>query len=602
MDDEMTARQVLPRVGRILTSAEREQRQANETARTLPGEVRRSGFAISDRHLLTAWHCVREPLASHHSLWFRLRDETTQDRQYYYLPLRVTNYDERLDVAALAVDRARLGEVDLTASEARAVLAAAAIPVTAEIHVNDRVQVIGFPESASGADSDTNGGDIVATALPFGDVTGLKVFCSALAAVDPVKPRGLSGGPVLRIASDTNGDSYVAVGLIRSAPIGSLPRTASGGSLVASRVEDIATQLPEVAVLLPTHSRWSSMPNIPAATRGLNLHTLSASCSRALTDTVVEFNDPMLGTLTGWSHFLHESLNGTRPTAIGTAYGLKLTLIIDEKHGKLNRSALAETLWKLRRADGGWSARTQGRIGRAEVTALVLGALSSAGYDQNRIDEAGLTFEDSLSMDNDPVGMATTWVVSSAMRSLALTHPTSRRLPELRRMLLAGAIQDPDQGNLLCWSHHFSPKRNQILVPSVAHTAHAVVALARAAQVLGEDASSRSAVEQSIRWLASRPTLTNQAEQIRREVTDDHQESLIVHHFTAAWVAHAIMTVSPDYLTETDTLLEKSIQHVWNSQRDGIWEWEDLDRPIWMSYQGIRALRNYAFRSLAAAG
>src|SRR5262249_21378839 len=152
--------------------------------------------------------------------------------------------------------------------------------------------------------------------------------------------------------------------------------------------------------------------------------------------SVVEFNDPTLGPLTGWSHFRHESLSRTRPTAIATAYGLKLALTIDEKDGRLSRSALAETLWKLRREDGGWSARTQGPIGRPEVTALVLGALSSAGYDQDRLAEAGAGFEDSLSGENDPVGMVTTYVVSAAIRSLVLARPSSPRLPELRAILL----------------------------------------------------------------------------------------------------------------------------------------------------------------------
>ena len=47
-----------PRVGRILADEERTARMASEVAFAVPDEVLRSAFAISARHILTAWHCV----------------------------------------------------------------------------------------------------------------------------------------------------------------------------------------------------------------------------------------------------------------------------------------------------------------------------------------------------------------------------------------------------------------------------------------------------------------------------------------------------------------------------------------------------------------
>ena len=590
-----------PRVGRILTSEERAERMADEAARSIPGEVRRSGFAISDRHVLTAWHCVREPLNGNLPLWFRLRDVESGDRRYLYMPLRVTNYDERFDVAALALDTARLREADLTGTEAVALLGSATIPLSSGVEVHDRTLVMGFPESASGADSDTNSGEVVETTLPLGDAIGLKLFCSALAAVDPVRPRGLSGGPVLRIAPGPAGRSCSAVGLIRAAPTGSVQGTAAGGGLIASRIEDVARSLPEVAMALPLEAGLATAQGAEAVWRGPSVLALFAACHKVLRDTVVEFDDPGLGRLTGWSHFLHESFSHARPTAIGTAYGLKLVLSIDEKSGVLDRSALAETLWKLRKEDGGWAARTQSGVGRPEVTALALGALSSAGYNPDRLAEAGTVFEESLSAENDAVAMASTYVVSTVIRGLVLARPTSPLLPELRTSLLAGSIQDADRGNLLCWSDRFLPKRDQVLAPSVAHTAHAVVALARASQVLGEDAPSRSALDQAIRWLVSRSALDNQAEHIRRVITQDHWEVLTIRHFTAAWVARAILATSAVNVPEAGPLLEEAVRRVLLAQREGIWEWDDHDRPIWMTYQGARVLRDYALRTWVPA-
>lgn len=582
------------RVGRILTGDERLQRMADEAARTIPGEFRRSAFAISDQHLLTAWHCVRDLLATNEPLWFRLRDEESHDRRYFYVPLRVTNYDVQLDVAALAVDTTRLGDAGLTSQEAAAILAAAAVPLSSDVNVHERIQVIGFPENASAADSDTNSGKVVETALPLGDVSGLKLYCEALAAVDPVRPGGLSGGPVLQVASSPAGRSHVAIGVVRAAPIGSVPGLSAGGALVASRIQDMAYRLPEVAVVLPVEPVTMQVSRPQSS--GSSLLTLLVSCGKVMRETVVEFEDPLLGPLTGWSHFFHESQHGTRPTAIGTAYGLKLVLSIDEKESSLDRSALAHTLWKLRKADGGWAARTQGGVGRPEVTALVVGALSSVGFDQDSLAEAVTAFEDSLSVEKDPVGMTSTYVVSAAMRGLVRAKPTSPKLPELRATLLAGAIQDAGHDNLLCWSGQFYPERGQALRPSVAHTAQAVVALARAATVLGEDGPSRSALRQATQWLVSHPTLENDVEHIRRQVSDEHWELLAIRHFTSAWQARAILASGPSNLPEASSVLRGAVQRVWQAQVEGIWEWEDLGRPIWMTYQGICLLRDLALR------
>lgn len=580
-----------PRVGRILTAAERTGRMADEIAYSIPGETRRTGFAISDQHVLTAWHCVREPLRRHEQFWFRLRDDDVRDRRYFYVPLRVTNYNERLDVAALAVDWPRLGEADLFAADARAILASAAILLGADFKLHDKAQIVGFPDTAPGADSDTNSGEVVETTLPLGEASGFKLFCGALAAVDPVHPHGLSGAPVLQVVPGPGGYFQVAVGLVRAAPIGSMPGVAAGGALVASRLEDAAAHIPEIAIRLPAEAAVSRATQVPPG--GEHVQALLASCYTALQDAVVEFDDATLGTLTGWSHFLDESLTRTRPTAVGTAYGLKLALAL-ERNGSLNRSALAETLWKLRKPDGGWAARTQSGVGRPEITALVLGTLSAAGFESAALTEAVGAFEESLSPGKDPVGMSSTYVVSAAIRGLVSAGPASARLPELRALLLAGAIQDPGQDNLLCWSDRFTPKRDQVLQPSVPHTAQAVVALARAGTVLGDDAPSRSALVQATRWLVGQPGAANQVEHLRRIVTEEHWEMHAIRHFTAAWKARAIMASYPASVPEAGSALVDAVRQVWQAQAGGVWHLDANDRPVWMTYQGARVLRDYA--------
>jgi hypothetical protein len=589
----------VPRVGRILAGGERIARMANEAASTINSEVLRSAFAISDRHVLTAWHCVRDALEAHTQLWFRLRNDGAQGRRYSYIPMRVTNYDVTFDAAALAVDEQQLAEADLSPQAAAQLLARAAIPLSADSQFNGQTQVMGFPASATSADSDTNHAEIVDPCLPLGDAVGLKLYGPAFAAVSPVDPHGLSGGPVLRMYPAHGKPPYAAIGIVRAVPRGSIPRAASGGCIIATRIEDIAETIPEVAVALSAILGSDPGTLAPGSSRRNSVMAVLQASGRALRDSVVEVNDPTLGRLTGWAHFFDEPPAHRRPTAISTAYGLKLALLLDEYDGRLDRSALAETLWKLRLPDGGWAARTGSAVGRPEVSALVLGALATAGHDGARLTEAGAVFEQELSLYADPVVQERTYVVSAVVRGLARARPWSQRLVELRAALLAGAIQDPGRDNLTCWSSLLKVAGSKQSAPSVPHTAMAVHALARTCQVLGQDTSTRSAQEQAVQWLASRNSLGSHTEQIRRFVSDTQPWELVtIGHFTAAWVARALLAASPEDTPEANALLSEAVRRVWDSQRNGVWESEDHGGPVWMTYQGARVLRDYALRLL----
>ena len=187
-----------PSVGRIVTDAERSARMADEAAAAIDGEELRSAFAIGPATIITAWHCVAREFSSGEHLWFRMRDTRSDVRAYIYLPMRLTNYNDAFDVAALHVDAARLAEVNLSAGSAADLLTTIAMPVGTDVQVNDETQVLGFPESATAADSDTNSAKVVAVRVAMGEVTGLKLHAPSCAAVSPVDPRGLSGGPVLK--------------------------------------------------------------------------------------------------------------------------------------------------------------------------------------------------------------------------------------------------------------------------------------------------------------------------------------------------------------------------------------------------------------------
>lgn len=79
-------------------------------------------------------------------------------------------------------------------------------------------------------------------------------------------------------------------------------------------------------------------------------------------------------------------------------------------------------------------------------------------------------------------------------------------------------------------------------------------------------------------------------------MTEDHWESLTVRLYTAAWVAKALIAADACGLPDMESLLDEAAKAIVEAQREGIWEWDGGDRPVWMSYQGMSTLQAYALR------
>ena len=583
-----------------MTDAERAARMKNEAAAEIPGEILRTAFAISARHILTAWHCTTDSQGENAELWFRLREAT--GRQYIYIPVRVSNYDTRLDIAALAIDFRRLS-ASLTIETAERALSDAMVTLSTQVSLDDQIQLRGFPASNTSADSDTIGARLEDAELALGDSTGLKLYADAFAAGSPVNPHGLSGSPVLRISAAQDSARPCAVGVVRAVPVGSLPHAAVGGSIVATRMADLVGFLPEATAAHAAIPRTELASPVSVPPHG-NFLDLMKACHAALIRTIVKAKDSEHGEIAGWTHFFDER-DRLRPTAISTAYGLKLALTIDAADGLLDRSALAETLWSLRLPDGGWAARTStGYISRPETSALVLGALTGAGYNPARLEEAGEAFENSLSSKSgDRASRERTYVACAIIRGLVRARPASNHLPEFKSVLLDGAIVDPADQNLTCWGQelelpHQAPPGP---TPSVVHTAMAIVALTRANLVLPSDDRSNAAIAQAVQWLCHHPILEKRNEPIRRPVGKGGQQELLgVDHFTAAWVARALLATPEHWGAEVGALLPQAMQRVCQTQQAGVWRWETNqapawnNQPVWMTYQGIRTLSEYS--------
>ncbi|GAA2648212.1 hypothetical protein [Streptomyces vastus] len=343
------------------------------------------------------------------------------------------------------------------------------------------------------------------------------------------------------------------------------------------------------------------------------LPQLFSSAYDTLAGHVSVVDDPVCGRLTGWPHSLGESAQ-SRPTSVGTAYGLHIALDLGVPDGRLSTGDLVETLWRLRLPDGGWSARSQGTVARPEVTALVLGVLARAGADPARLAREVTHCESGFTLELDRAGRELTHVVTTVLRGLLRAAPRSDVLPVLREALVDGAVTDPRRQHRRCWSYRLAPLHGP---PSALHTAQAVVALDRTARVLGgESANARAAREDGVRWLLACPgtlhdsclDLSSLREEVRRPRPDDpsRREVLNVRHFTASWVVRALLTPGAHDIAREDGMEEEwrerlngAATAVWAAQSDGIWTWpredtNELRRPMWMTYQGLSALRAHA--------
>ncbi|MGW1796715.1 hypothetical protein ACWCQN_12075 [Streptomyces sp. NPDC001984] len=331
-----------------------------------------------------------------------------------------------------------------------------------------------------------------------------------------------------------------------------------------------------------------------------------------LVDGVTVVEDPVRGRLTGWSHSLGEGA-ASPPTALSTAYGLHMMLDLGVPDGRLNTGELVETLWRLRLPDGGWSARTQGMKARPEITALVLGALARAGSSGDRLAAEVTGCTAGFTRELDPAGRESTHVVTTVLRGLLRAAPRSPALPALCEALVDGAVDDERRDHLRGWAYRLHAPYGR---PSALHTAQAVVALDRAARMLGETAGARAARQDGVRWLLSCPDARHDTcpdvahlrEEVRRSHPDDpaRHEVLYVRHFTATWLVRALTTPGAREVAVADGLEERwrerldgAFAAVWAGQTNGIWSWDhgdgsELRRPLWMTYQGLSALRAHA--------
>ena len=205
---------------------------------------------------------------------------------------------------------------------------------------------------------------------------------------------------------------------------------------------------------------------------------------------------------------------------------------------------------------------------------------------------------------SDQVGSHRTTFLTTILSTLVEAAPTSGLIPELLSRLLSGAAHGTTRtgGAIASWG----PDLDGLKRDSPAHTGRSVVALGRVAEHIDKGRLAvgppvtdevKRAVEAGITWLCSDGvSLDHTQEQLRRPLASGMTDVLLTGHFTAAWVARAVMSAPLN--DERERRLRAAVAAV-SASRDGeLWRWTDGTNPIWMTYQGMVTLRDYGMRCL----
>jgi transcriptional regulator with XRE-family HTH domain len=297
-------------------------------------------------------------------------------------------------------------------------------------------------------------------------------------------------------------------------------------------------------------------------------HTLGTRLVRAVR------RDPNDPEAVGWTQSIDDE---RRPSPWSTALAVRTLLLLDRVDVDMRQ--IARTMSRRQHADG-WSNRELD-VPRPDVTAVVLGTLTRIGRSGNADLGAAWTWlQDKMSAAD----RRRTFVLSTVLENLAQLDPDHPFVDELVRLLLDGRLAD---GTHPAWASA-AGANPELVQPSVAHTARAIVAL-RTADAGKPRPEVEDAVGRAVAWLCTERNDDGITENVRVD-RDRRDLDVAVDHFTSAHVIRALAgrpDVPADRMTGAFDTLWKSYVPT-----EGLWAWKQDGRlPIWMSHDAVAALR-----------
>jgi transcriptional regulator with XRE-family HTH domain len=290
----------------------------------------------------------------------------------------------------------------------------------------------------------------------------------------------------------------------------------------------------------------------------------------------------------GWCHNLQQ---GWDPTPLSTAYGLRVLHLIDET--SLSRLGdFGRRLVEMQQPDGGWAIRSQGRS-RPEGTAGVLNGLVRA---DPGIDPGPYLDRLESEVHEDDVTAQQPGLMAIVLETLLDLRPDSPVVAELLQALLDSRTL---RNGWLLWSQKAEPGLARPR-PTVCHTASALDILKRASLIGAIPPDLVGMVDEAlgtgVTWLLAQQGLDNTSEPIERRVKG-RKEVVYYRHFTAAWVLRSLLICG---ISPTHPTISLALHAVWEwfDEEHSLWRWGNGDLPVWMTFDGIAALRIAALASL----
>lgn len=281
-------------------------------------------------------------------------------------------------------------------------------------------------------------------------------------------------------------------------------------------------------------------------------------------------------------------------SAMATAYGLQASLLAGTRDWRIDLRLLRDLLRRLELPDGGWSAVSgPGALARPEVTAVVVGALSDAGEDRDYIAERIDLLVARLQRRAAGAERGRPYVLTTSLLELSRLEIRDVAARRFLDDLVDLAIHED---GVRAWPVRVGSEMTGS-DPSTVHTATAVRALAAWAVRLNDDWLWEVAVSGRV-WLERYADLGLDSETLRFERVDGTEDLHTVSHFTPAVVLRAIVDAGGDAGGSVARQARRETLRYYRPEAR-LWRWPTGggQYPVWMTYQGIAALRSWALSS-----
>lgn len=283
-----------------------------------------------------------------------------------------------------------------------------------------------------------------------------------------------------------------------------------------------------------------------------------------------------------------------RPSSLSTTYGAK-ALLLSSDLSYLGFDRIVNYLESVKSECGSWNAASQTNPS-PEVTAEVVNFYAQVkGVDSDLYRNAIGSLKSAIDRDSNlPVN---TLAVSSILENLPESDKELDSIKkDLGNMIFHG-FKDNISGSF-GWGWELQPDTNttQEIIVSAPATARCLIAIGKHKEIFSEKVFQDKA-EKAINWLLKKEEYLEEYSEINRTVdqglTGSHAktEVLTFKHFTSALVLIAACKWSG--LKNSKSLADKALAEMLEGDSERLWALNDGKTPVWMSYQGMLAVKLY---------